>query len=126
MHVMLQVLYMVQANANDPVVPCNIPQADGKMGLCANILFMLLDGTRLSFVNSTFANLVRHFLVHHHDIMAFVLSLRLFAQHCNLFALVFPSMKSSDTFIIHGTPFAECGEGASRADGERYFELGIF
>jgi hypothetical protein len=56
---LLQVLYMVQANVNDSVVDCSIPAAAGRMGLCVNALLLLLDDTRLNWLNSTLTDVVR-------------------------------------------------------------------
>lgn len=53
-----QLLYMVPANGNDSVVDCTIQQANGKMGVCINMLILLLDDTRLPFLNSTFVDMV--------------------------------------------------------------------
>ena len=49
-------LYMVQPN--DTVVGCTIDQANGRMGMCVNILFLLLDDTRLPWLNATLVNVV--------------------------------------------------------------------
>ena len=56
-----QMLYMVQANANDSVVGCTIPAGVGRMGLCVNMLFLLLDDTRLPWLNATLVNVVSPF-----------------------------------------------------------------
>jgi hypothetical protein len=50
-------LYMV--DPSDTVVGCTIPQAKGRMGMCVNILFLLLDDTRLPWLNATLVNVVR-------------------------------------------------------------------
>ena len=54
----MQVLYMVPANANDSVVGCTIPTGTGRMGLCVNVLFLLLDDTRLPWLNATLVDVV--------------------------------------------------------------------
>ena len=58
-HAVLQVAYIVQANVNDSVVDCSIPAAAGRMGLCVNALLLLLDDTRLPWLNSTLTDVVR-------------------------------------------------------------------
>ena len=53
-----QVLSIVPANSNDPMVNCTIPQASGKMGVCVSMMVLLLDDTRTSFVKTSLDNVV--------------------------------------------------------------------
>ena len=57
--VLMQVLDLVAANANDSMVDCTIPMAGGNWGICASMLMMLQDDTRATFVKSTLVNVVR-------------------------------------------------------------------
>lgn len=57
--VVVQVLDLVAANANDSMVDCTIPGAGGNWGMCASMLMMLQDDTKATFVKSTLVNVVR-------------------------------------------------------------------
>ena len=63
----MQVLDLIPANGNDSMVDCTIAGAGHNWGLCASMLVMLQDDSKVAFVKSTLLSVVRHLQMQPHS-----------------------------------------------------------